>query len=318
MLKFKINQDLPALPTGQAGGRQVLTPQKQYPKLATILGLKTELWLKREDLHPLGSHKGRSLPVMINQHAARGARNFVISSSGNAALAALLYIKKHNQNKASPKINLTIFVGPKIPSQKLAKLLKTAPSKNIVIKQTQNPKQSAFQFAKNNGVVFLRQSTDKFAPLGYQELAAELAKIKNLGAIFVPTSSGTTAVGLYAGFKKLNKSIKIFIVQTTSCHPFVGNAYMRSLPEKKEVSLATAIVDHIAHRKAEILKLLKTTAGKGLVVNNSEIISSQKLVANHCLLNISPNSALSIAGLRQAIKNGSVFARPVVCLITGD
>src|ERR1035437_8229763 len=78
----------------------MLTPQKNYPNLAKALGVSS-LYLKREDLHPYGSHKGRSIPVMIDHYVKDGKRHFAISSSGNAALAAAMYLKELNgKNKA--------------------------------------------------------------------------------------------------------------------------------------------------------------------------------------------------------------------------
>ena len=95
------------------------TQQSSFPELALALPVP-ELWLKREDLHHFGSHKGRSIPFMIDYYWHKeGLVNFVISSSGNAALAAALHVRHHNKNNPDKKISLTIFVGNKIPTEKL-------------------------------------------------------------------------------------------------------------------------------------------------------------------------------------------------------
>src|SRR3989339_688976 len=150
----------------------MITPQTKHQKLAKILGLEVPLYFKREDLHPLESHKGRSIPLMVDTYVKQGYSNFVISSSGNAALAAGLYIKKYNQ-KHKNKLSLQIFVGEKIDSFKL-KTLKKVLSKNITITQTKNPKQTSFQIDKSGEAKILRQSTDDIALLGYNQLAKEL------------------------------------------------------------------------------------------------------------------------------------------------
>ena len=95
----------------------MITPNEQYTRLAKAIGYD-DLYFKREDLHPLGSHKGRSIPVMIDYYYEKGARDFAISSSGNAALAATLYIKD------KPDTKLEIFVGNNIAPHKLTKLNK--------------------------------------------------------------------------------------------------------------------------------------------------------------------------------------------------
>ena len=83
-------------------------------ELQTALNLQAELWFKFENKHHLGSHKGRSLPIMIEAELKNGQNNFVISSSGNAALAALRFVTTKNKSKKAGLIKLTIFVGKNI------------------------------------------------------------------------------------------------------------------------------------------------------------------------------------------------------------
>ncbi|MFA6547477.1 MAG: PLP-dependent lyase/thiolase [Candidatus Magasanikbacteria bacterium] len=313
----------------------MITPQTKPQKLAKTLGLAVPLYFKREDLHPLGSHKGRSLPIMIDTYVKQGQVNFVISSSGNAALATGLYIKKYNQ-KHKNKLSLQIFVGEKIDKNKLG-LLKKVMSKNITITQTKNPKQSAFQMDKSGQAKILRQSTDDLALLGYEQLALELSKIKNLSAVFIPTSSGTTAQGLYNGFKKLKLTPQIHIVQTTACHPItdalslsssclsssrmrgsINNSQIPAFAGMTKISLAGAIVDNVAHRKEMVVADIKSSRGFGWVADDTQIKDIIKLVYKTEKIKLSSNSALSIVGLQQATKQNWKFTGPIVCLITGE
>lgn len=293
----------------------MITPQTKHQKLAKLLGLEVPIYFKREDLHPLGSHKGRSLPLMVDTYVKQGHSNFVISSSGNAALAVGLYIKKYNQ-KHKNKLSLQIFVGEKIDSFKL-KTLKKVLSKNITILQTKNPKQMAFQLDKSGQAKILRQSTDDNALLGYDQLAQELSKIKNLSAVFIPTSSGTTAQGLFNGFKKLKINPQIHIVQTTACHPMAINFSPIGHEKTSTESIAGAIVDIIAHRKETVVTDIKKSRGFGWIADNYQIENAIKLVSKIEKIKLSPNSALSIAGLEEALKEKWKFDGPVVCLITG-
>lgn len=294
----------------------MLTPQKKYLKLAKIISLNWPLYFKREDLHPLKSHKGRSLPLMIDSHIKQGQKYFAVSSSGNAAIASALYIKKLNQ-KRKEKITLQIFVGEKIDLTKLKKLKKLT-GKNTTLIQTKNPKQSTFQSQKNSGSVWLRQSTDDNALLGYESLAKEISKIKNLAAVFVPTSSGTTALGLAHGFKKLKLKVQIHIVQTSAVHPIADNFLPTNDYYTEKESLASAIVDKVAFRKRPLIKAVKESAGSGWIASNEQIKKAIKLVARTEKTKLSPNSALAVAGLQQAAENNWKFSGPVVCLITGQ
>lgn len=292
----------------------MLTAQESFPKLAKVINVP-EIILKREDLHPYGSHKGRSIPYMIDEYIKQGYSDFVISSSGNAALAAAYKVNNYNETNPNKKITLQIFVGKNIETEKLNDLKNLIIDKNINIRQVKRPKQSAFQSDKNKKTKNLRQSTDDLALKGYQSLADELNAIKNLQAIFIPTSSGTTAEALKNSFYKLNINPQIHIVQTCACSiiaaEFDNNYYPCA------ISLAQAIVDNVAHRKKKVIEAIKKSNGFGWIVAENEIKKAIKLIKKTTGIDISPNSALSIAGLVKAVKNGWKFNGSIVCLITG-
>jgi len=299
----------------------MITPLERYPELATAIGV-ADVYFKREDLHPYGSHKGRSIPVMINKYHKAGDKSFAISSSGNAALAAAMYARELNSQEKDPgnKINLDIFVGNKINPAKHEKLKKLA-DENIRILIKERPLQ-ALSEAINSGARGLRQSTDDAALVGYNSLAEELTQIKGPSAIFIGTSSGTTAQALASYIDKNNLTdksgspIQIHIVQTSSCHN-MSDAF-ENYDGPDEDSIADAIVDKVGHRKNVLVPLIQKTGGRGWVATNEQIEAAQAVVWDNIDLEISTNSALSVAGLMQAVYTGQEFKGPVVCMICGD
>jgi len=294
----------------------MLTPQPQAKQLARSLGLNTELYLKREDLHPHGSHKGRSIPLMITKYAKSGWTDFCISSSGNAAISAAITINEYNAKHKKSPLNLKIFVGKNIDKNKL-KIIKNLTNKNILLEKTAVPKQTAFQMEKYGKAKNLRQSADDTALLGYASLARELVKIKNLSAVFIPTSSGTAAQALHQEFTKLNLNPQIHIVQTESCHPIADVFHLFTIKTASTASIAGAIVDKVARRRDKVAEALKTSKGNAWVCGNKEIKSVMMLAKKTEKITISSNSALAVAGLAQAIKNNWHFNGPVVCILTG-
>lgn len=286
----------------------MITPQQEAPQLAQALGLKGKLYLKREDLHPLGSHKGRSIPYMIEQYAKGGASKFAISSSGNAALAAAKYIKEYNQKFSERPLSLQIFVGENVNKEKRAMIEAEADSDTqISVTQTDKPKQTVHVLNKKGEAKALRQSNDPLALVGYRSLVEELSELGELAAIFVPTSSGTTAEALAAKFP-------VHIVQTAKCHPLAEQFDTNFTPATE--SLADAIVDTVALRQNSLDKLLMKSGG-GWVVSNDEIRAAQEIVRVSCNLDISPNAALSVAGLSKALLQNFDPSGTTVCLITG-
>jgi threonine dehydratase len=214
-------------------------------------------------------------------------------------------------------------VGLKINTSKLELLKKAIGTDvSIQIQQVEEPKKEAFVIGQNEGTKLLRQSTDDLALRGYLELATELAKIENLSAVFIPTSSGTTAQGLATGFKQNGLSPQIHIAQTSSCHPLVDTIYHKKnmeLPDvPTEISLAQSIVDQVGHRKETVAEMVIESNGAGWIITNEEILQAIDMVKKTLNLSISPTSALSVAALYKAIQNHHPLGGAVVCLITGN
>jgi threonine dehydratase len=307
------------------------TPLEKYPELGEKIGVSS-LYFKREDLSPYGSHKGRSIPVMIDTYAKKGDGRFAISSSGNAALAAAIHIQKlnnelRNDDSGSDRqpFELDIFVGNHITENKFSKLQKYADEKIRILKK-ERPLQALTQ-AVNDGARSLRQSTDDLALKGYESLAQELVEEfdskktnkEKLGAIFIGTSSGTTAQALAQFFLDHNstKNIpQIHIVQTSSCHPLSLGLNSYDGPDEK--SIADAITDISAMRKTALIPLIEKTGGGGWFATNDDIETAQILTEKHANLAISNNSALSVAGVIQAVYAGHDIDGAVICLICGE
>lgn len=291
----------------------MITRHEAYPDLAKTLGVKA-VYFKREDLHPYGSHKGRSIPYMIDTYLKQGVRHFAISSSGNAALAASFYIEKLNKDRIE-KINLEILVGQHISTKKLKKL-EQFKNQYISITMHDRPLQTLFTKVKDPNIKALRQSTDDLALVGYESLAEELTEIPHLKAIFIGTSSGTTAQAIAEYFNLKNEKIEIHIVQTSSCHPMADDFVDDETQDDQ--SIADAIVDHTALRKKSLIPLIENSGGSGWIASNEQIKASQIITKNHTGLSISTNSALSVAGLMQASYTGQSWDGSVVCMICGD
>lgn len=286
----------------------MITPQTEHPELAKAISV-SHLYFKREDLHPYGSHKGRSIPMMIDIKAAKGIKHFAISSSGNAALAAALYVQE--KNAAGDSLSLSIFIGEHINPDKKKNLLSLIRDERITITETERPLQALFKTKQAS----LRQSRDPLALLGYETLAKELIDIPDLKDVFIGTSSGTTGEALAEFFISNKKNIAVHIVQPVGNSPIAKEFDKEK--RKEEVSIADAIVDKVAYRKEALLGALREIGGYGWVVSNDEIREAQKLLLEKTGIEASPNGALGLAGLMRAASKGAKFKGAVVCIITG-
>lgn len=287
------------------------TLQKSYPSLAKKLGLPG-FWIKHEYLNESGSHKIRLMKLLMKKK-----KNFVLSSSGNAAIAAAYYLNKYLSAKGGGKVKLTIFVSKNISSNKWQRLKKAAGNaKNIVIKKTDRPKQQAFLFSKKHKAVLLRGSIEKISPWAYHSLAKELSKIPGLKAVFVPTSSGITALGIHQGFKKLKKKIEIHLVQTEKIHSLAKDFDHNFSLSKK--SLAQGIVDKTGLRKKEVVQAVKESLGSGWIISDQLLKKTKKIYNKEISPDfISYDALLSLAGVIKARKKNWPFSGQICCLFSG-
>lgn len=274
---------------------------------------EVQMILKREDLNPTGSHKDRGIAYQIAYHLNEGAKHFVISSSGNSSISAVNLLRNR-------EVQLDLFLPEGLNDSKEARLSKLLNgATNIQIHYSKRAKKDAIQFAKSSGGILLRGSTDRTGTIGYRTIAYELHKQSQESTdIFIPTSSGTTLVGIYEGYSRLldrgeiSSMPRIHACQTTKIHTFAK--YFDSSFTPTESSIVTSIVDRVGHRKNEVLKALEESNGKGWIVGDDLIqMEFEKLHENQFTL--SHESALAVAAAKSAAEVYEMH-RPII-LATG-
>jgi len=154
------------------------------------------LWIKHEDQHPIGSHKGRSLAYQLSYYQSLGEHKFAISSSGNAAIAFLAL---------TPSKNSVAFVSPHTDSAKLAYLLAHQGNGQAIISSVAPTLVTALE--RKFGYRNLRPSKSEEAIIGLSSIGYELWEqmpdISAEYAIMGVTTSGGNMLGLYQAFRTL-------------------------------------------------------------------------------------------------------------------
>jgi threonine synthase len=181
------------------------TPSVELPEIAAELGLAS-LSLKREDLNPSGSHKDRGVLYQVAHHHRPGTQTtFVLSSSGNAAVAASAACGVSGDR-------LIAFVAPGTASSKRRKLA----AGGAVVVETLKPINFARYAARVFGLVDLRGTRDPIASVGYRSLAGELAD-RTVDTVFTFSSSGISLRGMDDGFAGLGLAPALWSVQAGAC-----------------------------------------------------------------------------------------------------
>lgn len=300
------------------------TPLEVNENISNALKIN-ELLIKREDLNPSGSHKDRSVCYMLSYYAGEGYKEFVISSSGNTAISAISYANK------AENITLDLFLSKSLSSEKRLRLEKAlgfeigAGFAQVIHDKFKiffgdKPLSDAIKYANENKLLLLRGSTDDIALEGFKSIAFELfEQAEEATDIFVPTSSGTTAEGIYLGYKQLLEQEKItqipriHIVQTTKVNP-MAREFDKEF-EDSETSLSDCIVDRVAHRRKQILDIVRETKGSGWVISD-EHIKDILNVTKSSQLRLSNEGALCLAAIQKAKSKGLKMPKPIA-IITG-
>ncbi|MEW6610320.1 MAG: PLP-dependent lyase/thiolase [Patescibacteria group bacterium] len=292
-------------------------------KISPLEELCSDVFIKREDLNPSGSHKDRALFTYLDTVIGTGEREFCLSSSGNFGISAAYYARYH------PEIRLTIFFPPHLPFDK-KKRLEGFKTDNTTVQWSIKARGDALRYSKTRHIRLLRASTDDDFLGGYRTLSRELQEQLQgtAGYIFCAVSSGTLLIGVWQGFQENPKSKaclepsrgihnpKLHIVQTTKVHPLAGEFDHDFEPTK--TSLASAIVDRVAHRKAHVVQAIKESGGWGWVVGDSEIADCRLQIERSTgMKEVSAEDAMALAGLRKALRKGWHIAEPVVLIFTG-
>jgi len=261
------------------------------------------IFFKCEYENPTGSVKDRGMVCQISSIFSQNIKQAVISSSGNAAISAASYCRLAG-------IKLTVFVSKQVNKMK-HKRLKDMDVK-IILSDT--PLKDSVLFARLNHAYHLRQSIDDNSRVGYKTIAYEMSKdVKNIDAVFIPVSSGSTLVGISRGFDDLGMKVAMHAVQTTRVHPISEQFDNPCI--KESTSLADAIVAKYTPRKDEVISIIKISRGWGWTLDDKAIIEAHKFLIEQKIY-CSYEGALALAAVYKAKRNNRIYKNPV-CLLTG-
>lgn len=312
----QINKDIPekfrlSLGEGNTNLLKIFLNKQEQKELGIKDGTTRKVYLKLETMNPNRSFKDRSLAYQISYYYSLKAKQLIISSSGNAAISAAAYTNLTN-------MKLAVFVSNKMNKDKLKRLNKiSGENENITLNFSSRPKSDAIKFARGGDFINLRGSTDEIAVPGFKTIAYELFdKLIECDAIFIPCSSGTSTTGISRGYDDLRvKTPAIHICQTTKIYPIAKDYDILYTPTK--TSIADAISDRVAKRKAEIEKIISESNGFGWILSDIDIKNALNFLQRKTKLpDLTPNGVLSFAGLIKALRRHKNFKNPV-CIISG-
>jgi threonine dehydratase len=150
-----------------------------------------DLWLKREDLHPLGAFKWRGAAPVLERYRQAGAATVVTASTGNHGAATAW---------AAERLAMTAVVfAPRDTSQsKLGRMRALGADIRLVGADVDQAKDAARGFADDHRLPFFEDGAEPAQFDGYRAIAGEI--VQQLGgppaAAIVPVGNGALLAGI--------------------------------------------------------------------------------------------------------------------------
>jgi len=257
------------------------------------------VWFKCDHHNPTGSYKDRGATVQVSRLAALGIDDLVEDSSGNAGSALAVYA-------ARAGLTASIFVPAEAPAAKL-RMIRDAGAELVAIPDGRDKVDEAVRAAAETRF-YASHVWDPTYLLGTRTLAFEI--VEQLGwlapdAVVTPVGNGAILLGLWLGFDELvraeiiERMPRLVGVQAQACAPLY-RTWARGKEELEPIvprpTVAGGVVVAKPARAPSILRAVRSTLGRMLAIDESEIVATQAALARQGWY-VEPTGALGVAGL---------------------
>jgi len=301
------------------------TPTFSPPQLKKALGVK-QLWIKDESSNPTASFKDRASAILVARAKEIGAEVIVTASTGNAGAALAGMAAAVDQESV-------IFAPKNAPPAKIAQLLIYGARVILVDDNYDAAYKLSLEATEEFGWYNRNTGYNPFTAEGKKTAAYEIWEQVLLSnqlskplCVFVSVGDGNIISGIHKGFidlfeiGQIQHMPRIFGIQSTGSAA-IANAY-HSGEEKIIAVAADTLADSISvNLPSDGLRALRAatqTNGAYIAVEDSEILTAISDLGKVGVF-AEPAGATSLAGLKQALKDGLVKGDdPILVLNTGS
>lgn len=275
------------------------------------------VWLKLESLNPTGSYKDRGSAVLLSQLAARGVKEAVEDSSGNAGASFAAYA-------ARAGIRARVFV-PASASGPKRNQIEAYGAELVCVPGPRSAASEAVLEEVRRGAVYASHAFLPFGLTGIASIAYEIFEQLGgvPGTVAAPVGHGGLLLGLMQGFMALRNAgladaFPHFVgVQARPCSP-VWAGYTSGLAAIAQAEEGPTAAEGVRVRRpvrAEaILSMLEFMPGCIAAVEEDEIMPACSELARMGF-HVEPTSALVWAALKQVFKK---VPGPIVLILSGS
>jgi threonine synthase len=309
----------PLLPVGPGTPRLTLgeggTPLLAAPRLAAWVGVDT-LCLKVEGMNPTGSFKDRGMVVAVAKAIEEGADAVLCASTGNTAASAAAYAARAGMRA------IVLLPGGKVAAGKVAQAVVYG-ARVVVVRGNFDAALELARAASQQHRVPLVNSVNPHRIAGQTTAAYEVCDAlgEPPALLALPVGNGGNITAYWLGFRRyvehgrtVGRLPRMLGVQAAGAAPLVHG---RAVEEPETIATAIRIGRPATWQPA--VDAAADSGGALRMVTDDEILEAYRAVARLEGVFCEPASAASIAGLRNAARDGIVPRDGVcVCVLTGN
>lgn len=270
------------------------------------------LWLKAENLQPIGAFKIRgAFNALLSLSGEERARGVIAHSSGNHA-QAVAYAAQRLGVKA------VIVIPDNAPPVKLEATKRWGAELHLVPFLGNARMETCARLARERGLVVIEPFDSRTIVAGTGTIGLEILEQKrDVEAVFVPVSGGGLISGIAAAIKQSNPAIRVIGVE-----PEFANDAQQSLRAGRVVRVAPeetvrTIADGL--RVSQVGQIpwahIRRFVDNIVTVSEKQIRDSMRRIAGEARLIAEPSGAAAAAG---ALANGAELARSVAIVSGGN
>lgn len=288
----------------------VETPIHGMPLLSG--NLENRVLLKREDLQPVFSFKLRGAYNKISSLSTREKnRGVIAASAGNHAQGVAISAQKLGIK--------SIIVMPRTTPPIKVEAVKSRGSKVLLFgERFDDSCRHAKQIAEEKGHIFIHPYDDPDVIAGQGTIAMEILRqhTEPIHAIFIPVGGGGLIAGMAAYIKYLRPEIKIIGVEAedSACLKAAMEAGRRVTLPKIGIFADGVAVSQIG---AEPFRVAKSCVDEVITASNDEVCAAIKEVFDDTRSISEPAGALSVAGMKNYVRQKRVRNKTLMAIASG-
>jgi threonine synthase len=299
------------------------TPLTPVPRLAHRLGM-TRLAVKDEGRNPSGTFKDRGAAVAVSRYVELGVKTVAHNSSGNAGGSWSLYAAR----AGITCVNLL----PTDAQPASRQQCRASNQPTFLLENWHEAGRIVAEACERNGWLNICTLREPYRLEGKKTMGLEIAEQRGWrlpDAVVYPMGGGLGAIGIFKAFEELlqlgwveGRMPRLYVTQYAGCAPVV-----KAYDEGREECEPWGAIDippgglksPSPPGGRAVLQLIRNHGGGALAVTTNEALAAVDEMAREEGLFACPESATTLAGLRQAIGRGWIkSAEDVVLVSTGS